>query len=784
MKLLTRLLTLLMFCSAAYGQIPITGLPPAHLPLAGTEIVPMVQGPNTVQTAVSNIFATSAPINAPYLLEAATAALANARVLSPGNNITFTDGGPGGNFTIATITNPTFAGLTLSTPLPVPSGGTGVGTLTGLALGNGTSAFSAYGGTTCTGGQVIQSLNSVGTGSCITAGAPLANPTATIGLTVINGSATTAMRSDAAPPLSQAIAPTWTGDHIFSPSSGVPVTINAPANTLGLTVNGGTNTSNTFAEKIQSGSAAGFSSGLLVQAGTNASDLVFTVNQNSGSPNFFQILGSGAGNLGPNGTNDLSWNTAGAFNIAAPTAGVGLIVNGVAGAQALDATGSSTSGQSFGLSVFAGTTNADYSVRFGNAAANTNFQEIFGDGSGFIGPNGTNNLSWTTTGDFTIATPTGNNPLIVNSKDNTTVITATDTGTVVSGIVGLEVTHGATAIGWLGSGGDSGGAAATDFTLAASAGVLNFWTNGNIRQKIDNQGRMTFNAPTATGQSDFTFNGLNGNNVLNIVQGAGAGTAFGVKIQAGSNSSDYALNMANQAANLTIGVFNGDASFSIGTNGSAAALVGATTGKVTINGPWEVNGNAGLNTAYGSTNAYASNLTGSTSRLYIGDGSGWSWNVAKRSASADTDLFRVNDSVQTGNVFIRGFGPNQAGLVDMTPDAGSTTLTYSGFGAGTVTSVAVWARSGNIVSVWLPAFTNANSNATTMTAATLVSEIQPAHGAGGVCPIAENNGALSIGAWTISGGTITFYWNSLSTGFTNVGTKGIPNGCTLAYNID
>lgn len=42
------------------------------------------------------------------------------------------------------------------------------------------------------------------------------NPTATIGLAVVNGVATTAMRSDAAPPLSQTIAPTWTAQHIFS----------------------------------------------------------------------------------------------------------------------------------------------------------------------------------------------------------------------------------------------------------------------------------------------------------------------------------------------------------------------------------------------------------------------------------------------------------------------------------------------------------------------------------------------------------------------------------------
>lgn len=44
----------------------------------------------------------------------------------------------------------------------------------------------------------------------------LANPTGTIGLVAVNGVATTALRSDAAPPLSQAIAPTWTAQHIFS----------------------------------------------------------------------------------------------------------------------------------------------------------------------------------------------------------------------------------------------------------------------------------------------------------------------------------------------------------------------------------------------------------------------------------------------------------------------------------------------------------------------------------------------------------------------------------------
>lgn len=42
------------------------------------------------------------------------------------------------------------------------------------------------------------------------------NPSATIGLTATNGAATTAMRSDAAPALSQSITPTWTGAHVWN----------------------------------------------------------------------------------------------------------------------------------------------------------------------------------------------------------------------------------------------------------------------------------------------------------------------------------------------------------------------------------------------------------------------------------------------------------------------------------------------------------------------------------------------------------------------------------------
>ncbi|MGD9590805.1 MAG: hypothetical protein AB7Q37_18615 [Pyrinomonadaceae bacterium] len=47
-----------------------------------------------------------------------------------------------------------------------------------------------------------------------------ASPSASVGLTVVNGSASTFMRSDAAPPLDVSIAPTWTGTHTFKGTTG------------------------------------------------------------------------------------------------------------------------------------------------------------------------------------------------------------------------------------------------------------------------------------------------------------------------------------------------------------------------------------------------------------------------------------------------------------------------------------------------------------------------------------------------------------------------------------
>lgn len=102
--------------------------------------------------------------------------------------------------------------------------------ITGLVKGNGASApAAAVSGTDyapATSGTSVLKGNGSGGFSNAAVGTDFAgvaaNPTATIGLSTVNGTANTAMRSDGAPALSQAIVPTWSGQHTFNLSPVVP----------------------------------------------------------------------------------------------------------------------------------------------------------------------------------------------------------------------------------------------------------------------------------------------------------------------------------------------------------------------------------------------------------------------------------------------------------------------------------------------------------------------------------------------------------------------------------
>lgn len=194
-----------------------------------------------------------------------------------------------------------------------------------------------------------------------------ANPTGTVGLATVNGTATTAMRSDAAPALSQAIAPTWTGVHSFAPAAGIAVTANGVANTYAMRVNGN--------------STSGQSFGLEVISGTTAADQAFLVKNQTNTQTYLQVNGNGSATFGWNGAaGAISTAATGNVTVNAPSTGVAFTSTGVANSNSLVVTSPSTASQSFGLSVSAGTNAADYSAIFQTAAATSLF-EIRGDGA-------------------------------------------------------------------------------------------------------------------------------------------------------------------------------------------------------------------------------------------------------------------------------------------------------------------------------------------------------------------------------------------------------------------
>lgn len=180
-----------------------------------------------------------------------------------------------------------------------------------------------------------------------------ANPTGTVGLTAVNGTATTAMRSDAAPALSQAISPTWSGNHVFSN----PVFV------------GGTSSSG--ASPIIAAKAAGAS--LISSKDTSA---------------VLEVLLGTATTLGFVGTFtnhefDIRTNNTARVTVAS---GGNVAVNAPSttgsspGSSSFNVTAPNTASNSFSMFVQGGTNSSDFALLINNAANNSNYFKVRGDG--------------------------------------------------------------------------------------------------------------------------------------------------------------------------------------------------------------------------------------------------------------------------------------------------------------------------------------------------------------------------------------------------------------------
>lgn len=126
-----------------------------------------------------------------------------------------------------------FGDLELDNPLAVSSGGTGSSSFTDGQILIGNSSDNTLTPATLTQGANITISNGNGTITIAAAsGGSVANPTALVGLSAVNGTASSAIRSDGAPALDQTIAPTWTGNHRFNHVINAIGGLDAPGNTL------------------------------------------------------------------------------------------------------------------------------------------------------------------------------------------------------------------------------------------------------------------------------------------------------------------------------------------------------------------------------------------------------------------------------------------------------------------------------------------------------------------------------------------------------------------------
>lgn len=384
----------------------------------------------------------------------------------------------------------------------------------------------------------------------------LANPSGNIGLTAVNGSATTAMRSDGHPALDQSIVPTWTGQHTFNGGSTTfansisvsgagsslkgGVTITTPASGSALTATGAAGAVAMFA---QGAATAGSSFGINVNAGTTAADYGLRVQNQSGSVAMFTV--GGAGNV----------------VISAPSSGVPLVVNGVNTGYALQLSSTSAANVlGFGWNV-------------GNTA---NAWNLFSQGNDplSVGTNGTQSLFLVTAG-TTRVNVNGNGAISISAPSSGAALTA-------NGSAGADtvIVQGS------GTSGNSFGLDILAGTTSADAS-LRVNNSANSRQYFQVRGDGVVFGNDGTnllelGYKDVPINLQSSNYTLvvsdrgKMVQAASGGLTFTAPASVFPNASVVTF-LIGSGASLTIAQGSGLTMQWVGN--------GATTGNRTLTGP-------------------------------------------------------------------------------------------------------------------------------------------------------------------------------------------------------
>lgn len=445
----------------------------------------------------------------------------------------------GSGLTIGGTPITTSGTLAISGALAAGSGGTGeAGTITGVLKGNGTGAHTAavaadvYGlwSGTCSASTFLR-----GDGSCqAPAGATGANPTATVGPTATNGTATTFLRSDGAPGLCLTCSYTLTGT--------------SPQITHSTAIS-----TNNYEEW------------------TNGSEIMF-VGISSGNVPVIDVTSVDPLEIFTNGTQRLVVGAAGNFSFNAPTSGNTETITTLQNASPIEFVGPNT-GNGYNVSFFDSTNSAFRG--FIGIGASTVASAAVTDFA--ISPGASGSVVVGTANGSAIGTrfgPAGN--VTINAPSSGPLLSLPN----ASSQIAWQTTNTQFGTGIAFSGGQAELASTGTTPLgvgASGAAALNLYTNSVDRIAISSSGNVVVNVPASGGA--FTANGVAGTGLSSYVGtfiGSGtSGQSNGVLIESGFATGDNALAITNHAISATLFEVNGDGSVQVGSPTGGAKGAGS-----------------------------------------------------------------------------------------------------------------------------------------------------------------------------------------------------------------
>jgi ribosomal protein S11 len=329
-----------------------------------------------------------------------------------------------------------------------------------------------------------------------------------------------------------------------------------------------------------------------------------------------------------NGANRLVISAAGAVTVSAPTSGNALTLNGAPNAWTSVVLGSSTSGQSYGLIIEAGTSAGDSPIRVNNQAATASYFQIFGDGHGFLGYNATTanqTINWSAAGNVTLSAPTSGVALTVTGVPGNNIFEATD-GTYTFTVQ----TSGSTV-----------------YAGSLSNSTLQLITNNTNRLSITSAGATTIPAPSS-GNVALTVTGVTGS-FAQVLQNTTSGSGTENYLSATNGTDTNCVLLISQVGAATKGATFGPntaTALKFQTNGTVAMTIGSDQG-ITVGSP--TGGDQGAGTL-NAVNLYVqgvavSTLTGSTGTFTLGT----------TACSGATATARYNISGNVVQLFIPAF---------------------------------------------------------------------------------------------------------------------------------